>query len=417
MIDQRAAWLAHQRDRWMRSDAQRFMQPDAARWIRPDVARYLVPGTNPSDVFPALDRKFNPNQPRIPAGQAGGGRWTDGSDVGADVSGEASPSAEPAVSETPGDANSTLAFQAQSPGDLRSWLKQLEDLAWKDPRPIPSAEASDVENNLEEVQGRRPPLSTWFPGASLGQRTRLEIATARSEDALRKIRRYDENWEPREQSWSATPGSIEGAIARAEARAVEAEAYLSQRRSGIGGNLGPPLDLNPANRAPEFGRCDGTSWIDSYRTINNATDLFGRPVWPNHRGTVAVARIDGDIYFGVNSKAPGYSDADWNLAAGLRDQMALEHPELIRGESRGSRPLDAVFHAEANLLIRASRYVGSLVKRSIEVQVDRPVCWSCEQALPKVGLELGDPYVTIREVRSGRASVMWQGEWLVWRKK
>jgi hypothetical protein len=401
----------------MRPDAQRFQRPDASTWIRPDIARFLAPGTNPSEVFPALDRKFNPNQPRIPAGRAGGGRWTDGNEVGVDFSGEAPPAGEPADSNIPADANSALAFQAQSPGDLRSWLKRLDELAWKDPRPIPSAEGADVADNLEEIQGRRPPLSTWFPGASPGQQARLEIATARSGNALAEIRRYDENWEPREQSWSAQPGSIEGAIGRAEARAAEAEAHLNRLRSGIGGNLGPPLEQSPSNRTPQFGLCDGTSWISSYRTINNATDLFGRPVWPNNRGTVAVTRIDGDIYFGVNSKAPGYSDADWNLAAGLRDQVAVEHPELIRGESQGSRPLDAVFHAEANLLIRASRYVGSLVNRSIEVQVDQPVCWSCAQVLPKVGLQLGNPHVTIREPKSGRASVMWQGEWQVWRRK
>jgi hypothetical protein len=49
----------------------RWLRPDADRWIRPDAARYLKPGTDPRDVFPALARKYNPSQPRVPAAVAG----------------------------------------------------------------------------------------------------------------------------------------------------------------------------------------------------------------------------------------------------------------------------------------------------------------------------------------------------------
>jgi hypothetical protein len=42
-----------------RSDAARYMRPDAARYIGPHVARFLRPGTDPADVFPALDRKYS----------------------------------------------------------------------------------------------------------------------------------------------------------------------------------------------------------------------------------------------------------------------------------------------------------------------------------------------------------------------
>lgn len=61
---------AAQRARWMR--------PDAYRWIRPDAARFLAPGIDPRDVYPALQRKFNPDQPRVPAGNPDSGQWTDG---------------------------------------------------------------------------------------------------------------------------------------------------------------------------------------------------------------------------------------------------------------------------------------------------------------------------------------------------
>lgn len=70
MASHESIFKAVQRARWLR--------PDAYRWIRPDAARFLVPGTDPASVFPALQRKFSPDQPRVPAGNPDGGQWTDG---------------------------------------------------------------------------------------------------------------------------------------------------------------------------------------------------------------------------------------------------------------------------------------------------------------------------------------------------
>jgi hypothetical protein len=53
-------WLEHQRQRWMRPDAERWLQPNRRLWIRPE----------------AIDRKFSPDQPRVPAGNPDGGQWT-----------------------------------------------------------------------------------------------------------------------------------------------------------------------------------------------------------------------------------------------------------------------------------------------------------------------------------------------------
>jgi hypothetical protein len=68
------AQLRHQQSRWLR--------PDAARWVRPDAARFLAPGADVAEAFPALARKYNPNQPRVPAGNSDGGQWTDGTAAG-----------------------------------------------------------------------------------------------------------------------------------------------------------------------------------------------------------------------------------------------------------------------------------------------------------------------------------------------
>ena len=64
---------------YLRHQQARFMRPDAVRWVRPDAAKFLKPGTRPRDVYPALATKYNDDQPRVPAGETGGGQWTSGS--------------------------------------------------------------------------------------------------------------------------------------------------------------------------------------------------------------------------------------------------------------------------------------------------------------------------------------------------
>lgn len=77
MSNHESLFEAAQRARWLR--------PDAYRWIRPDAARFLAPGTDPASVFPALQRKFSPDQPRVPAGNPDGGQWTDGGGGGGGI--------------------------------------------------------------------------------------------------------------------------------------------------------------------------------------------------------------------------------------------------------------------------------------------------------------------------------------------
>ncbi|GEC14322.1 hypothetical protein [Nitrobacter winogradskyi] len=60
-------------DAWLRRQQSRWLQPDGGRWIRPDAARFLPPGADVEKAFPALAPKYNPNQPRVPAGNSDGG--------------------------------------------------------------------------------------------------------------------------------------------------------------------------------------------------------------------------------------------------------------------------------------------------------------------------------------------------------
>jgi hypothetical protein len=180
----------------------------------------------------------------------------------------------------------------------------------------------------------------------------LDQAMARSSSALAQIRQYDPDWKPCESSLTR-PGSIEGVIAEAEARARESEAHLDQLRSGIGGNLGPPLDP-PRQSVPSMRPFDGQGWINVYRTINNEPNLFGEPIWRPDNGTVAAARIDEKLYFGVNSGSPGYSAADRFEADGWRWSLVNKYPGTLETGNIGHRPNDSLYHAEATILMRAA---------------------------------------------------------------
>jgi hypothetical protein len=92
-----------------------------------------------------------------------------------------------------------------------------------------------------------------FPGATNGQLIRLDLEISRTENALQQIRQYDPNWKPTVES-VITPDSIEGAIRNAQARAEQADARLSDLRSGIGGNFGPPLEAAQDNGGTLEGR-------------------------------------------------------------------------------------------------------------------------------------------------------------------
>ncbi|MGE3150781.1 MAG: hypothetical protein AB7K04_17165, partial [Pseudorhodoplanes sp.] len=120
MFQDHPTWIAHQRARWLRPDAHLFVRPDAYRFMPPgtprltgkDAVRYFWPDSASEPHAPAHDHKsdaylaaarasllvlkrqvaalafelrfkrlprekaYNPNQPRVPAGNSDGGKWT-----------------------------------------------------------------------------------------------------------------------------------------------------------------------------------------------------------------------------------------------------------------------------------------------------------------------------------------------------
>lgn len=147
--------------------------------------------------------------------------------------------------------------------------------------------------------------------------------------------------------------------------------------------------------------------IDAYRTEQNLWDLFRRRV-----GTVTTTEVDGLRYFGSNSTAPSFTSTDYRQAEELRKVLIDKYPSIMSTGNLGWRPNDAVFHAEANILMRIARdHGGSLTGREIEIHGDRDLCPSCGIVLPLIGMELGNP--TVRLVGpGGNGRTMRNGAWV-----
>lgn len=64
------AYLEHQ--------LRRCMRPDAHSFVRPDWRRHVRPGFADDHPFALYERKYSPDQPRVPAGDPAGGQWTSG---------------------------------------------------------------------------------------------------------------------------------------------------------------------------------------------------------------------------------------------------------------------------------------------------------------------------------------------------
>jgi hypothetical protein len=181
------------------------------------------------------------------------------------------------------------------------------------------------------------------------------------------------------------------------------------------GAPGAPLRLAQTDRPPppgaglHFALQIALQMMRAYRRENNLVDLFDS----SSGSTVAVTTINGKFVYGVNSDIADYSgayaDEDEAAAKRLRDSMIEKYPDVMKADNIGESPNDALFHAEATVLLRAAREnAGTLKGESLVVFVDKALCRSCESVLPLVGLELGNPTVTfvdrrrvIRTMRSG----------------
>lgn len=246
--------------------------------------------------------------------------------------------------------------------------------------------------------------------ATPGQAARYAIANARAQESARRVRELDTNWQPRPSL--TNPNSAEGAIRRAEAEAQQAEARLAElSRARFGDNQGPPLDA-PPRAGTETASMPPFEAIGSYRAITGMPDIRNGIAGRTSDGTVAFTEIDGVPVFGVNSDAPGYTASDEAMAREMRSRLIERHPDVMATGNIGEKPNDALFHAEANALMRAAEpYGGTLSGRTIELRVDRDLCPSCDAVLPSLGTQIGNPTVRILD-GTGILWIMRDGVWI-----
>ena len=107
----KAAYLEHQLKRWMRPDAHLFVRPDWRKFVPPDLQT--------EHPFALYERKYRPDQARVPAGSREGGQWTDEEGGGGNT--EAEPAQSSDVEEILQTANKIAAR-----GYSTSYLKCLE---------------------------------------------------------------------------------------------------------------------------------------------------------------------------------------------------------------------------------------------------------------------------------------------------
>jgi hypothetical protein len=213
------AWVEHQRRHWMRPDAERYVRPDAhrfmppgaPRWLGKDAVRYFWPDhkTQPArtrhdeteharDVaflrelaarredllrlrrelaainaelkfrrfFRSLKAGFNPNQPRLPRGNPGGGQWTSegGSGGGA--------------------------------GDPRILSDATPDDDWQ-----PGAQYAQIR-----ARGGPILINGQMVVPTPGQAARLAVVEARARDAISRVHEVDPNWRPRPSAYESVEG-------------------------------------------------------------------------------------------------------------------------------------------------------------------------------------------------------------------
>ncbi|HSS99963.1 MAG TPA: hypothetical protein VLK33_23170, partial [Terriglobales bacterium] len=178
--------LEHERNRFMRPDAQRFLRPDWQRFFsasHKDDPLYRL--------YEHIERKYSPDQPRVPRGNPGGGQWT-------------------------GDSN----------GNGRT-----------DPRVVSDTGPESFNPGAQYAQNRsrggfsRVIINGQQVEPTPGQQARLAVVEAQAQDAIRRVQELDPKWRPEPSVYE----SVEGLIGAYQADARQAQDRISELQSiGIG---------------------------------------------------------------------------------------------------------------------------------------------------------------------------------------
>jgi hypothetical protein len=163
--------------------------------------------------------KYSPDQPRVPAGNPDGGQWTSEDDGSQSSTNSTYPSSR--ISSERTETPVRYASLDISPSDVPT------DAPAPGTRYAAGSERNENSEREELIE------------ASPGQLIRLDVAQARLNELLSRVRRIDGNWSPQPGLYEG----IEGRILNLEAQAQEAEAFLARVR-----DLGYARDLVTGRR-------------------------------------------------------------------------------------------------------------------------------------------------------------------------
>lgn len=197
-----AAYLHNQRKRFMRHDAYRFLRPEWRRFMFYGQEDQLL-----YQLYDRTERKYSPDQPRVPKGNPDGGQWT-------------------------------------SDGRNRSGRQ--------DPRVLSDVTPDGIGSGSQYAQSRtrgafgRVIINGQQVEPSPAQQARLTVVEAQAREAIRRVQEFDPKWQPTPSAYE----SVEGLIAAYRADARQSQERISElQQVGIG--PGPFAGESIPARGPE----------------------------------------------------------------------------------------------------------------------------------------------------------------------
>ncbi|MDR6633743.1 HK97 family phage prohead protease [Phyllobacterium sp. 1468] len=193
------------------------------------------------EPFQIWVRKYNPHQPRVSAGNADGGQWTDGG------GGSGSPLAQEAFDRRWGTASRPASETRIVSGHGRfgggAALANRPGTGPKAPdgTPVQLAQSGGGRRgsgpNIRIIAGRAQEVTPE-------QELRIETSRIRADEAVRRVQQRDAGWKPQPGLYD----TAEGLIRYHESVARQAE-YRERELSGnwLGQNGGPPLNDKPGS--------------------------------------------------------------------------------------------------------------------------------------------------------------------------
>jgi hypothetical protein len=173
-------------------EAMRGTRPDAYRFIRPDWRRFVVPGSELAELYETIERKYSPDQPRVPAGNRDGGQWTSGGGGGGaggsgDGGGTGGNSDRSAGGSVPRPSSEDPTAGRQRVAQLLPPLLSEPPVV---PRPIIEPPLEEWPTNPKQA----PPGYQWRgqPGSAQGDGKGSYIKPKQPGDAKYPSLRYDE---------------------------------------------------------------------------------------------------------------------------------------------------------------------------------------------------------------------------------